>query len=143
MIMQKLTEWVAVKRSKTGLGLFATSPILRGTRIIQYIGELIPNGDEKRLTGKYLISLNEKYTIDGRKRNNLARYVNHSCKPNAYAEVIDDEIWIIAKRRIKEGEEITFDYGKSYFEEFIKPKGCKCIKCNPLYCSPLRQDESE
>jgi hypothetical protein len=129
--MGKLTELVTVKRSKTGLGLFATSPILRGTRIIQYIGELISNGDEKRLTGKYLIRLNEEYTIDGKARNNLARYVNHSCKPNAFAEVIDDEIWIIAKRRIKGGEEITFDYGRSYFEEFIKTRGCKCVKCNP------------
>ena len=127
--MGKLTEPLAVKRSKTGLGLFATSPILRGVKIVQYIGELISNDDEKRLTGKYLIRLNEKYTIDGKARDNLARYVNHSCKPNAYAEVIDDEIWIVAKRRIKEGEEITFDYGKSYFEEFIKIKGCKCVKC--------------
>ena len=127
--MEKLTEPIAVKRSKTGLGLFAILPILRGTRIVQYIGELISNDDEKRLTGKYLIRLNEKYTIDGKSRDNLARYVNHSCKPNAYAEVINDEIWIVAKRRIKEGEEITFDYGKSYFEEFIKIKGCKCVKC--------------
>lgn len=128
--MKKSTELVTVKRSKTGLGLFACQPILRGMRIIQYTGELVSNNDEKKLTGKYLISLNEKYTIDGRTRNNLARYVNHSCKPNAYAEVIDEEIWIVAKRRIKQGEEITFNYGKSYFEKFIKPKGCKCVKCS-------------
>ncbi|HEX8289398.1 MAG TPA: SET domain-containing protein [Pyrinomonadaceae bacterium] len=129
--MGKSTELITVKRSKTGLGLFACQPILKGMRIIQYTGELVSNADEKKLTGKYLISLNEKHTIDGRTRDNLARYVNHSCKPNAYAEVIDDEIWIVAKRRIKQDEEITFDYGKSYFEKFIKPKGCKCVKCNP------------
>jgi len=129
--MSNSIKLVTPKRSKTGLGLFASSPISRGTRIIQYTGKLISNEDEKKLTGKYLISLNEKYTIDGKQRDNLARYVNHSCKPNAYAEVIDDEIWIIAKRRIREDEEITFDYGKSYFEKFIKTKGCKCAKCQP------------
>lgn len=125
-----MTELIAVRRSKTGLGLFAVSPILRGTRIIQYVGELIANADEEKLKGKYLIALNDKYTIDGRNRENLARYVNHSCKPNAYAEVIDGEIWIVAKRRIKNDEEITFDYGRAYFDEFIKPKGCKCVKCS-------------
>jgi hypothetical protein len=128
--MGKMTELIAVRRSKTGLGLFAVSPILRGTRIIQYVGELIANADEEKLKGKYLIALNDKYTIDGRNRENLARYVNHSCKPNAYAEVIDGEIWIVAKRRIKNDEEITFDYGRAYFDEFIKPKGCKCVKCS-------------
>lgn len=128
--MGKSTDLIAVKRSKTGLGLFALAPILRGTRIIRYTGELVRSDDEKRLTGKYLITLDEKFVIDGRNRANLARYANHSCKPNSYAEVIDGEIWIVAKRRIKDGEEITFDYGKNYFEQFIEPKGCRCGKCS-------------
>ncbi len=128
--MARSTELTIVKRSNSGgLGLFATTPILRGMRIIQYIGNHILKSDKGKFTGKYLFHLNDEYAVDGRSRNNLARYVNHSCKPNAYAEVVDDEIWIAAKRRIKEGEEITIDYGKGYFEMHIKPTGCKCRKC--------------
>lgn len=122
-----------VKRSKTGLGLFAAAEIPKGTRIIQYVGKLISNEDAERHRGRYLFTLDDEYTIDGSSRNNLARYINHSCRPNADSDVIDNEIWIIAKRKIKASEEITINYGKSYFNQFIKPKGCKCVKCDPEF----------
>lgn len=129
--MGKTSGATVVKRSKIGLGLFATSDIPKGTRIIQYIGKRITNEEAASNTGKYLFTLDEKYTIDGSSRDNLARYINHSCRPNAESDVIDGEIWISAKRKIKAGEEITIHYGKDYFNTFIKPKGCKCAKCNP------------
>ena len=129
--MAKPTKLLVVKRSKTGLGLFTASIIPKETRIIQYTGERILSNDAGRHRGKYLFTLNEKYTIDGRSRNNIARYINHSCRPNAYTDVTRGKIWIIAKRRIREFEEITYNYGKEYFNQFIKPKGCKCAKCHP------------
>lgn len=129
--MGKQTELTEVKRSKvTGLGLFARAPIAKGTKIIQYTGELIPNKDADKLVGKYLFTLNAKYTIDGKGRDNLARYANHSCRPNAFTEIIRGKIWIIAKRNIKTGEEITYNYGQEYFDRIIKPVGCKCVKCS-------------
>lgn len=120
---------VVVKRSKTGLGLFAETDIPKETKIIQYIGERIGNDETEKHKGRYLFRVDEKYTIDGRSRKNLARYANHSCRPNAYTEIIDGEIWVIAKRKIKASEEITYRYGKEYFNQFIKPKGCGCAKC--------------
>lgn len=127
--MVKEIKIVAVKRSKTGLGLFAACDIAKEKKIIQYTGKRILRSDIERHKGKYLFTLNKRYTIDGKSRDNLARYANHSCRPNAYTEIIRGKIWIIAKRKIKESEEITYDYGKEYFEQFIKPKGCKCAKC--------------
>ncbi len=120
-----------VKRSKTGLGLFAAEDIPKGTRIIQYTGKIISNEEADQHRGRYLFTLDAEQTIDGSSRKNLARYINHSCRPNADSDVIDKEIWIIAKRKIKASEEITINYGRSYFNQFIKPKGCKCVKCNP------------
>ncbi len=120
-----------VKRSKTGLGLFAAEDIPKGTRIIQYVGKIISNEEADQHRGRYLFTLDSEQTIDGSSRKNLARYINHSCRPNADSDVIDKEIWIIAKRKIKASEEITINYGRSYFNQFIKPKGCKCVKCNP------------
>lgn len=122
-------ELVKVKRSAIGLGLFAVADIAKETRIVQYVGEKILRTDRARHTGKYLFTLNDKWTIDGKGRENIARYVNHSCRPNARSETVGHKIWIISKRKIRAGEEITFNYGKEYFNQFIKPLGCKCAKC--------------
>jgi SET domain-containing protein len=129
--MTRRNSTLVIRRSNTGLGLYAAVDIPKGTRIIQYTGERIANDDTAKYKGRYLFKLDDEYTIDGSTRKNLARYVNHSCRPNAYTEIIDGEIWIIAKRKIKASEEITYHYGKEYFNFFIKPKGCQCIKCNP------------
>jgi SET domain-containing protein len=126
------TEMVIVKRSKIGLGLFAKVDIPKGTRIVQYTGERILKDDLEKHKGRYLFTLNEKWTIDGKSRSNLARYANHSCRPNAETITTVKSIWIIAKRKIKMGEEITYNYGKDYFNQFIKPIGCKCVKCKTV-----------
>ena len=60
---------------------------------------------------------------------NLARYLNHSCKPNAVATITDGRIEISAKKKIDIGEEITINYGSDDFNTFIKPGGCKCAAC--------------
>lgn len=122
-------ELIKVKRSAIGLGLFAAQDIARDVRIMEYTGEKILRSDRARHTGRYLFTLNDKWTIDGKGRENIARYANHSCRPNARTETIRGKIWFIAKRKIRAGEEITFDYGKEYVEQFIKPFGCKCVKC--------------
>jgi hypothetical protein len=59
----------------------------------------------------------------------MARYINHSCRPNAEALISKGRVWIWSRRNIKAGEEIAYDYGKEYFEGVIKPIGCKCEKC--------------
>ena len=78
-----------IGRSRTGLGLFATMPIKKGTRIIRYFGPIldcrIPEQDE--IENKYLFELNGRWTIDGSVRKNVARYINHSCRPNAESDV--------------------------------------------------------
>ena len=121
-----------VKRTKTGLGLFATRPIPKGKRLVEYTGPLISNEIVDRSNGKYFFSVNTKWSIDGSPRSNLARYINHSCRPNAEAFVTNRRrVWIWSRRRIKPGEGITYDYGKEYFEGIIEPIGCRCSKCGP------------
>jgi SET domain-containing protein len=119
-----------VKRTKTGLGLFATRPIPKGKRIIEYYGPFVPNEEAEKSYGKYFFGVNTKWSIDGSLRENLARYINHSCRPNAEAFVSQRRrVWIWSRKNIKPGEEIAYDYGKEYFEGIIEPIGCKCEKC--------------
>jgi SET domain-containing protein len=119
----------AVKRTATGLGLFATKPIQKGKRIVEYTGPRISNEQVEKSTGKYFFGVNSKWSIDGSPRSNIARYINHSCRPNAEARLSRGRVWIWSRKNIKAGEEIAYDYGKEYFDDIIKPEGCKCDKC--------------
>jgi uncharacterized protein len=120
-----------VKKSSAGLGLFATDTFKKGELVIEYTGERITEAEANRRGGKYLFELNDNFTIDGKGRENTARYLNHSCKPNCYPELSEDEtqIFIYAKRAIKEGEELTYNYGKMYFDDLIGKDNCQCNGC--------------
>jgi uncharacterized protein len=120
---------VKVRRTITGLGLVAATAIPRGTKIIQYIGPIISAAEADKMAGRYLFSLSTRRCINGSDRKNIARYLNHACNPNAEAIATRYEIWIYAIKNIQRGEEITIDYGEDYFNEFIKPKGCRCASC--------------
>jgi uncharacterized protein len=118
-----------VGRSKAGLGLFALKPIRKGEFIAYYTGRIITNAEADRLWTKYLFELNSRWTVDGSSRRNIARYINHSCQPNAETDVKKHKIIITAIKNIEPGDEITYNYGRAYFNAFIKPIGCKCVAC--------------
>jgi SET domain-containing protein len=112
-----------------GMGLSTKRDFKKGERIIEYVGIIKKTKDVEEDLTKYLFEINKSYTIDGSPRWNLARYINHSCGPNAESVVTKGKVFIDAIKPIKAGDEITYDYGKEYFNEFIKPIGCKCTKC--------------
>ena len=119
-------------RSASGLGLFATKPIKRTAYIATYRGRRISteeSEERERRGAKYMFELNRRWTIDGSSRWNVARYLNHSCRPNAKPVLRKGRIVFVALRRIARGEEITYDYGREYFDFFIKPSGCRCAAC--------------
>ena len=121
----------AIRKSRPGLGhgLFATAPLKSGDFVLEYTGRKIPTPHAGSLSSRYLFEIDRRWTIDGSSRSNIARYINHSCNPNCEGDIRDGRILIYAARDIKKGEEFTIDYGEEYFDEFIKPVGCKCVKC--------------
>jgi SET domain-containing protein len=122
-----------VGRSRTGLGLFATKAIKKGTKIVRYFGPLLDCKKKKHdaIENKYLFELNGRWTIDGSVRENIARYINHACRPNAESDVKPRKrkVVIRAIKDIEPGEEINYDYGTDYFKAYLKPIGCKCAAC--------------
>jgi SET domain-containing protein len=125
--MSKGNPSFAVKRTVTGLGLFTLKPIQKDRRIIEYKGRILTTEEADKSRGKYLFELDEKRTIDGSSRQNTARYINHSCRPNAKAYTTGRRIWIWSLRAINAGEQITIDYGKEYLDAHIER--CKCAYC--------------
>ena len=128
----RTADQVRIGRSGSGLGLFATGPFRKGEFIAQYWGRKLTEAQADPLETKYLFELNSKWTIDGSTRRNTARYINHSCRPNGKIDIANGKIVIRAKRPIKEGEEITYHYGRNYFNAFIKPYGCRCAHCKKV-----------
>ncbi len=117
-----------VKRSSAGLGLYTSNAIKKNTTIIEYIGHRIPADVDA--TNKYIFNVSKKVDIDGSPRWNTMRYANHSCRPNCDAINRRGRIFLVARRSIKPHEELTYHYGKNYFESvYIQKGGCLCTKC--------------
>jgi SET domain-containing protein len=118
------------KRSRLhGWGVFAEEPINKNRRIIDYAGKLITNRQSERREDRYLrkgciwvFRVNRNWSRDANVNGNIARFINHSCRPNCWVEVVDKTIWIRAARSIKAGEELTYDYNT----EGDKTIPCRC-----------------
>lgn len=121
-----------IGRARTGLGLFATEPIKKRAFIVEYKGPRMSNEKANKLEArgsKYMYEVNSRWTIDGSSRKNIARYANHSCRPNAESDTVRGRVIIRALKNIKPDDEIVYDYGDDYFKYVITPSRCKCVKC--------------
>lgn len=135
--------WIRVRTSAIhGRGVYAAQLIPEGTRVIEYTGERITKAEARRREAArlqrlnrggdgsvYIFELNRRYDLDGRTRRNPARLINHSCAPNCEAQNISGRIWIIARREIVAGEELTFDYGFPLSEWALHPCRCGAPRC--------------
>jgi SET domain-containing protein len=122
-----MTRRIVARRSPIhGNGVFAVAPIKKGEEIIEYKGTLMTHDEADDMYGDggetghtFLFTLNDDYIIDANRKGNIARWINHSCNPNCEAFVEENEkgnsrkdrVIIEAKRNIKPGEELTYDYG--------------------------------
>ncbi len=123
---------VRVGKSRTGKGVFAEEKIPKGACILEYTGRALNDWEQHNKSGKYFFETGKHSMIDGNVPGNIAKYVNHACKPNCEIDIKNKRVFIFAKRTIKPGEELTYDYDTEYFDEFIKPKGCLCNSCSPV-----------
>lgn len=118
------------RRSKLhGFGVFALEPIAKNKRIIDYAGEKIRNQESLKRERRYLrnghiwcFKVNNYWVRDAAVGGNIARFVNHSCKPNCYSYIVGDTIWIRAARSIAPGEELTYNY----YTDGLGTIQCRC-----------------
>lgn len=116
----------ARKSAIHGNGVFAIAPIAAGERVIEYKGELRTHAEvdageagDVESGHTFLFTLNDEWVIDGTRRGNVARWINHSCSPNCEALIVEhdgadrrkDKVVIEALRAIAPGEELTYNYG--------------------------------
>ncbi|MDR2011481.1 MAG: SET domain-containing protein-lysine N-methyltransferase [Rhodanobacter sp.] len=154
---------IAMRRSPIhGNGVFALTDIPAGTEIIEYLGRLLTHAQADRLyantgdTGHtFLFTLNDRYVIDANVDGNIARWINHSCAPNCRASHEEntsgdprkDRVVIESLRKLREGEELTYDYG-IVLAERLTPRlkaiwACRCGKkgCTGTILKPKRKKQ--
>jgi SET domain-containing protein len=159
-----MSRRIVARRSPIhGNGVFAVTPINKGEEIIEYKGTLMTHEEADEMYGDggetghtFLFTLNEQYILDANRKGNIARWINHSCAPNCAAFVIEsesgdprkDKVVIEAKRNIKAGEELTYDYGivleVPHTPRLKKKWACLCgsPKCTGTLLKPKRQKKS-
>jgi hypothetical protein len=109
--------------------VFAAQPIAKDARIVEYKGELISQAEGARREARYLprgriwiFIINSRWARDAAFGGNVARYINHACRPNCYVEIDGHAVWILASRQIAAGEELTYDYNT----EGVAGIPCQC-----------------
>ncbi len=117
--LMRTSPWIQVRNSKIhGKGVFAAKRIPKGTRIIEYIGERISHqeADDRYAdhdpsdNHTFLFIVDRKTVIDGGRKGNAARYINHSCDGNCESAIAERRVFIDAVRDIAKGEELGYDY---------------------------------
>lgn len=117
-----------VKKSRSGLGLFAGEMIPKDSCIIEYTGKVMTEEEYQASNSVYIFDIGKPGALDGSPRWNTARYINHSCVPNCYPDVRKRRVFIFAKRDIQPGEELAYNYGEEYFNHHLADI-CSCPKC--------------
>ena len=152
---------IAARRSPIhGNGVFALVDIPARTELIEYRGKRLTHAQADRLYANtsdsghtFLFTLNDKYVIDATSDGNIARWINHSCKPNCRALLEENEggdprkdrVVIETLRALGAGEELTYDYG-IVIEERLTPRlksiwVCRCgaPRCTGTLLAPKRK----
>jgi SET domain-containing protein len=127
--VSRLPVIVRRRSSISGWGVYAGQAIAEDTRIVEYKGQLVTQSEAWRREHRYLprgriwlFNIDDRWARDAAFGGNIARYINHACRPNCYVDVIGRHIWITASRNIRRGEELTYDYNT----EGIAGIRCRC-----------------
>lgn len=160
-----MSRRIAARRSPIhGNGVFALVDIPKGVELIEYGGKRLTHAQADRLYANtsdsghtFLFTLNDDYVIDGSKDGNIARWINHSCKPNCRALMEEheggdrrkDRVVIETLRPLRAGEELTYDYG-IVLEERLTPRlkqiwACRCgaARCVGTLLKPKRKPKAK
>jgi uncharacterized protein len=128
----QLARGLAIKPSRIhGKGCFATTPFKKRHKIAEYAGEKITNAEARRRAHRKTLRIcevNNRWSLDGSRGGNGTHYINHSCTPNAFMQILHNHILFRALRDIDAGEEITIDY-----EQTLHPDDKRCV-CGTTNC---------
>jgi hypothetical protein len=116
--------------SVVGYGVFANEDLPRLTYIGEYTGVVTRRHPKKICFNDYVFRYmvgpkNTPFMIDAKKKGNFSRFINHSDEPNMNSRWVIvggiTRIILFTNRLIEKGEQLTYDYGKSYWRSRTAP----------------------
>ena len=126
---RRLPRLARRRSSISGWGVYAAQPIEEDAHIVEYKGQLVSQAEAWRREQRYLprqriwlFNIDKRLARDAAYGGNIARYINHACRPNCYVEIEGRHIWIRASRDIRKGEELTYDYNT----DGVAGISCRC-----------------
>src|SRR5882724_1156354 len=110
-----------------GKGLFTSHPILRGARVIEYIGRMTTwkEADHRNGANGYIYYINSRRVIDALPyKKSMARYANDArgltrisgLRNNCFYKSVGRRVYIVARNTIPAGSELLVGYGREYWE---------------------------
>jgi hypothetical protein len=124
-----------------GWGIRLEIAVKKDDFIIEYMGEVVGKVEYERRKRQY-IELQEKNTyfmqlqsdpflmIDASRKSSIARFTNHSCRPNCYTQKWNSlgqpVVGIFAAKDIAAGTELTIDY---QMPELYRSCRCGAVNC--------------
>lgn len=139
-----------------GKGVFALVPIRKDELVVEYVGEVItwdealrrhPH-DPSQPDHTFYFHLSDELVIDGNVDGNASKWINHSCDPNVEADDESGQVYLMALRDIRPGEELFFDYGlvidERYTPALKKRFECRCgaRNCRGTMLAPKRASKA-
>jgi hypothetical protein len=140
-----------------GRGVYAKTRIVKGGRIIEYLGDRVSHAEaDRRYELKdnddghtFLFIVDNRTVIDAGVGGNEARFINHGCNPNCETVTEDRRIFIEATRTIRPGEELCYDYQLVWEStddpEDLKLYDCRCgaKNCRGTMLDPVPLDKAK
>jgi len=113
-----------------GLGIFAARPFSPGDRVrgVNVVREVTPEAPLRPELGErhdHCDYPDGKVLLIG----DPDRHLNHSCDPNAYLSYAASDSFIVARRAIKVGVEVTIDYNINISGGTAWPCHCGAPRC--------------
>lgn len=125
----RLPRLIRRRSAIEGWGVYAAEPLAKDSRVAEYKGELVRQSEAGRREQRYIprgriwiFNINRLWARDAGVGGNIARYINHACRPNCYVHIEGHTIWIRASRAIRRGEELTYDYNT----DGVAGVSCRC-----------------
>jgi SET domain-containing protein len=150
---------VIVRKSAIqGRGVFAARAIEKGEKVVEYVGERITHAeaeeryDDERMRRHhtFVFSIDDVHCIDASVGGNEARFINHSCEPNAFTRVTRGRIFVIAARDLAKDEEVLYDYwyttDDSYTADDLKrlyPCRCGAATCRGTLAAAVKKPKAK
>jgi SET domain-containing protein len=151
--IDKILKIDYISREK-GFGVFSACNIKKDDFVCEYVGLIINNHIAKekiysnfvRKKPNYVLQIRENYEkiivntfIDAEEKGNVSRFLNHSCQPNLYFDIIRvgsfiPQVAFFALRDIKEGEELTFCYSDNTEKDDTFDLSYKQCLCGEMNC---------